>query len=303
MNERMKVTRFWVLSLTVLFIGAIVLAWSTKAAADEHIGIVHEVEPIYSQRTSYVTTESEETICYQQDRASRGWIETGTNTVFGSVNGLVGAAVGVAVGSQIGGGSGTDAAMVVGGIIGDFVGNSTVKPGSDCRIETVEHRVPTFEEYITGYRYVVIFDGGVYQNIVRDTFIPVGDIITISVDVEQNGFYGAMSLSKWIQKEVSINVPVDLIRRRRRQILVHSCIYYELNDNIIEDSVFDKWAAELVGLQKEFGREYSDRFDQWFRDWDGMSGFDLPVRDPWVYNKACELLENYRKSQYHFDSE
>ena len=34
---------------------------------------------------------------------------------------------------------------------------------------------------------------------------------------------------------------------------------------------------------------YSDRFDSAFKSWDSSSGFDLPIRDPWVYSTAMRL--------------
>lgn len=42
----------------------------------------------------------------------------------------------------------------------------------------------------------------------------------------------------------------QLILQRRLQMLVHSYIYYKLNDNIISDSTWSKWAVELADLQK-----------------------------------------------------
>ena len=41
----------------------------------------------------------------------------------------------------------------------------------------------------------------------------------------------------------------ELLNRRRRQILVHSGIYYKMNDNLISDSTWSAWAAELEELQ------------------------------------------------------
>ena len=41
----------------------------------------------------------------------------------------------------------------------------------------------------------------------------------------------------------------ELIKRRRLQLLIHSYIYYELNDNIVSDATWSKWAMELVKLQ------------------------------------------------------
>ena len=83
----------------------------------------------------------------------------------------------------------------------------------------------------------------------------------------------------------------ELIKRRRLQILVHSCMYYELDQSIVEDSVFDDWCKELVELQKDNPGVYSDRFDDAFKDFTGETGFNLPIRDPWVYSTAEYLLK------------
>lgn len=40
-----------------------------------------------------------------------------------------------------------------------------------------------------------------------------------------------------------------LINRRRRQILVHSFLYYRMNTSIIPDSTYDEWARDLAELQ------------------------------------------------------
>lgn len=86
---------------------------------------------------------------------------------------------------------------------------------------------------------------------------------------------------------------MELIKRRRLQLLVHSCIYYRLNDNIITDHTFDMWSVELVNLQKQYPAEaaktcYADAF----KDWDGSTGAFLPLTDPWVVNRAMSLLNN-----------
>ena len=44
----------------------------------------------------------------------------------------------------------------------------------------------------------------------------------------------------------------ELINRRRRQILVHSVIYYRMNDNLISDDQWAKWALELETLQNDY---------------------------------------------------
>ena len=81
----------------------------------------------------------------------------------------------------------------------------------------------------------------------------------------------------------------ELIKRRRLQVVVHSCLYYELNNNLISDDKYDTWAIELEKLMKDNPGVYSDRFDSAFKSWDSSSGFDLPIRDPWVYSTAMRL--------------
>ena len=44
----------------------------------------------------------------------------------------------------------------------------------------------------------------------------------------------------------------EKIKQRRLQILVHSFIYYDLNENIVSDDKWSQWATELVYLQNEF---------------------------------------------------
>ena len=81
------------------------------------------------------------------------------------------------------------------------------------------------------------------------------------------------------------------IKQRRAQMLVHSCIYYELNDNIVSDHQWQAWADELEKLQKENPDCCNIDFFDWnFRDWDGATGNHLPHRHPWVYAKALYLL-------------
>lgn len=87
------------------------------------------------------------------------------------------------------------------------------------------------------------------------------------------------------------NPTLELINRRRRQILVHSCIYYRLNNNLITDKQFDEWAYELVDLQKQYP-EIAEQavFAESFKDFDGSTGFNLPIHHPWVLRKAQQLL-------------
>ena len=91
------------------------------------------------------------------------------------------------------------------------------------------------------------------------------------------------------QKE-SRSIP-EIIKQRRAQMLVHSCIYYELDDNIVSDHQWQKWADELEKIQKEHPEHINIKFyDLYFKDWTGATGAHLPHRDPWVMRKARHLL-------------
>lgn len=87
-----------------------------------------------------------------------------------------------------------------------------------------------------------------------------------------------------------------LIARRRRQVLVHSYLYYRLDTNIIDDATFDRWARELVRLQNEFPEEAAATvFADVFRDFEGSTGFHLPLGDPSIAATAELLLRIVEK--------
>lgn len=74
----------------------------------------------------------------------------------------------------------------------------------------------------------------------------------------------------------------EKIQQRRRQIIVHSIIYYEFGDNILSDYDYDKFGRELIQLQTdhpdiagevEYHREA-------FETYTSPTGFDLPMDDP-----------------------
>ena len=89
-----------------------------------------------------------------------------------------------------------------------------------------------------------------------------------------------------------------LIQRRRLQILVHSCIYYELNKILITDAQFDAWGKELVELQAKYPN-IAERicYHDAFKNWEGNTGAFLPYKDSWVSQKAYKLL-NYKGENF-----
>ena len=69
------------------------------------------------------------------------------------------------------------------------------------------------------------------------------------------------------------------IETLQRWVLIHSILYYEMDESLVSDKVFDEHAKTLVGLQKEH-RASAKHSQYWyvFHDFDGTTGFDLPDR-------------------------
>lgn len=83
----------------------------------------------------------------------------------------------------------------------------------------------------------------------------------------------------------------ELINRRRRQILVHSIIYYRMNENLIIDDQWSEWALELETLQNKYPEiAKTCVFADAFSNFDHSTGCNLPLDDPWGNRKAAQLL-------------
>lgn len=85
-------------------------------------------------------------------------------------------------------------------------------------------------------------------------------------------------------------VVAEKILQRRAQMLVHSCLYYEMNITIIEDIKWDQWARELKQLQEDYPEISKEvRWHEYFADWDASTGAFLPLKDEWVMKKAQQI--------------
>ena len=87
----------------------------------------------------------------------------------------------------------------------------------------------------------------------------------------------------------------ERIQLLRLQMLIHSCIYYEMDRNVITDRDWDRWARELRGLQANYSK-ISEKviWYEAFKDWDASSGAFLPLKDEWVVQKAKQVLYGFR---------
>lgn len=94
-------------------------------------------------------------------------------------------------------------------------------------------------------------------------------------------------------------VIADRIKQLRLSLMVHSIIYYELNDNIINDAEWSKRAKELVELQEQHPDIAGTVvFADLYRGFKGDTGFDLAKgADEAAWGKAKYLLATRRKGR------
>lgn len=88
------------------------------------------------------------------------------------------------------------------------------------------------------------------------------------------------------------------IQQRRFQILVHSYLYYDLDNSIISDDQWSEWAVELANLQvsnPELAKQVI--FADAFWKFDGSSGYNLPYRDPQIVAIGDRLLKITEKER------
>lgn len=83
----------------------------------------------------------------------------------------------------------------------------------------------------------------------------------------------------------------EKIQQRRLQMLVHSYIYYDLDDNIVSDATWSQWATELKDLQQKYPEiEKRVPYRDGFESWDASSGAFLPYRTDEIRNIVVRLL-------------
>lgn len=84
----------------------------------------------------------------------------------------------------------------------------------------------------------------------------------------------------------------ELIMRRRRQVLVHSVLYYKMDTNLVSDATWSRWALELEELQKKYPDIAEELpYAEAFENFDHSTGSNLPLDDPWANNKATWLVK------------
>lgn len=74
----------------------------------------------------------------------------------------------------------------------------------------------------------------------------------------------------------------------QRQIIVHSIIYYELDNNVISDKEYDTLCKMLINIQKGISKKEYSKTEYYyvFKDFTGETGF-------YLYGKLDEWDRDY----------
>lgn len=84
---------------------------------------------------------------------------------------------------------------------------------------------------------------------------------------------------------------ISRIEYLRKKLLVHSIIYYRLNESIIPDTKWAEWALELEELTQKYPEEGQSSFlAVEFQDFDHSTGYNLPLETPWAVDVAMNLV-------------
>lgn len=109
-------------------------------------------------------------------------------------------------------------------------------------------------------------------------------------------------MRRQMQKQAQNLAPADVewvkerIEYLRKKLLVHSIIYYRLNESLIPDEKWAEWALELEQFTKEYSHIAQNAFlAEGFKDFDHSTGYNLPLETPWAVKKAIDLVEYYKK--------
>ena len=110
-------------------------------------------------------------------------------------------------------------------------------------------------------------------------------------------------MRKQTQTESLAPADVEWIKERieylRKKLLVHSIIYYRLDESIITDEEWARWALELEELTKEYPHIAQNAFlAKEFKDFDHSTGYNLPLETPWAVEKAMDLMKYHKKHEW-----
>lgn len=88
---------------------------------------------------------------------------------------------------------------------------------------------------------------------------------------------------------------MEELSRLQRQFLIHSYLYYEMNENVIDDSHYDRICKQMVRLMKEPEAVDSPFFDLCEPCGGSGSGFYIEDYPPNIITTALRQLYFHKK--------
>ena len=85
-----------------------------------------------------------------------------------------------------------------------------------------------------------------------------------------------------------------------RCIIIHSILYYEMHENIIEDFQFDKAGKQLLKYKKQLGQQEFKQTEYYyvFKDFDASTGFYIYDRLNKCDKKYLTMLAEFTLRNY-----
>lgn len=90
--------------------------------------------------------------------------------------------------------------------------------------------------------------------------------------------------------------PAEVIKRLRRNMIIHSYLYYRMDEAIISDDDWQSMANDLVEIQAAHP-EPTGYFDELFADWRGDTGMHLVRLDDNYWYPECLYLLRLAQSK------
>lgn len=89
---------------------------------------------------------------------------------------------------------------------------------------------------------------------------------------------------------------IEKINQRERQLMVHCCLYYAMNTNIIDDDTYDKFSFNLADLIKKYPNDFKkSAYYYEFRNFNPSTGLGLNYKKPEIIKAAYRLKKRYER--------
>jgi len=89
---------------------------------------------------------------------------------------------------------------------------------------------------------------------------------------------------------------LEKINQRERQLMVHCCLYYAMNTNIIDDDMYDKFSFDLADLIKKYPDDFKkSAYYKDFLEFNPSTGLGIKYRKPEIIKLAYHLKKYHEK--------